>query len=164
MPGRRPKRLAGDYGLFILSDFPAANFSEDAQQAVLDRVAKGAGLLMVGGWESFHGAGGDWDGTPIGNVLPVEIAGQDDRRNCDVPVLVAGSRNIPLHRICLGKIGPRSSAASTRSRPSPRPRCSWKPACSMRSCGTRTYSHFRSPNNCRCWSSASINKAEPHRS
>ena len=91
-----PDELAGDYGLFILSDFPESHLSEDAQQTVLDQVAAGAGLLMVGGWESFHGLGGDWDGTLLGNVLPVEIAGQDDRRNCDVPVLVRRLREHPI--------------------------------------------------------------------
>jgi uncharacterized membrane protein len=43
---------------------------------------------MIGGWESFHGHGGDWDGTPIGNALPVEISKEDDRINCDQPALV----------------------------------------------------------------------------
>ncbi len=94
-----PEELAGDYGLIILSDFPAANLGEEAQHALLDQVAGGAGLLMIGGWESFHGLGGAWDGTPIGNVLPVEIANRDDRRNCDVPVLV---RRLKEHSILDG--------------------------------------------------------------
>lgn len=85
-----------DYGLFILSDYPAANLSAADHQAILDRVAKGAGLLMIGGWESFHGMGGDWNGTPIGNALPVEIADADDRRNCDQPVLVRRTMDHPI--------------------------------------------------------------------
>jgi len=43
---------------------------------------------MIGGWESFHGHGGNWDGTPIGKALPVEIAGEDDRINCDQSALL----------------------------------------------------------------------------
>jgi uncharacterized membrane protein len=53
---------------------------------------------MIGGWESFHGLGGDWDGTPIGHALPVEIAHADDRRNCDQPVLVRRTMEHPISR------------------------------------------------------------------
>lgn len=74
--------------LFILSDYPAARISSELQQRIVDDVQAGAGLLMIGGWESFHGLGGDWNGTPIGDILPVEIAGSDDRLNCDLPVIV----------------------------------------------------------------------------
>lgn len=93
-----PSQWENDYGLFILSDYPAANLSAANHEALLDRVAKGAGLLMIGGWESFHGVGGDWDGTPIGNALPVEIARTDDRRNCDQPVLVRRPMDHPITR------------------------------------------------------------------
>ena len=37
--------------------------------------------MMIGGWESFHGEGGNWDGTPVGDMLPVEIRSTDDRTN-----------------------------------------------------------------------------------
>lgn len=85
-----------DYGLFILSDYPSANFGPADHDALLERVARGAGLLMLGGWESFHGVGGDWDGTPLGNALPVDIAKTDDRRNCDRPVLVRRMMDHPI--------------------------------------------------------------------
>lgn len=85
-----------DYGLFILSDYPASQLSDSDQQQLLARVAAGAGLLMIGGWESFHGLGGDWDGTAIGDILPVEISSEDDRRNCDQPVLVRRVKDHPL--------------------------------------------------------------------
>jgi uncharacterized membrane protein len=61
------------------------------QEIILAQVKRGAGLLMIGGWESFHGFGGDWDHTPIGNALPVEISVEDDRINCDQPALVLKS-------------------------------------------------------------------------
>src|SRR6478609_994149 len=68
--------------LFIVSDYPSAMMLPPVQEIVLDQVNNhGAGLLMIGGWESFHGHGGNWDGTPIGKALPVEIAGEDDRIN-----------------------------------------------------------------------------------
>ena len=75
--------------LFVLSDYPSARMPAAVQEIVLKQVHDhAAGLLMIGGWESFHGHGGDWDGTPIGNALPVEIAFEDDRINCDQPALV----------------------------------------------------------------------------
>jgi len=74
--------------LIILSDYPAKNLSSNAQTTLLGQVEQGAGLLMIGGWESFHGHGGDWNDTPIGRALPVEIANEDDRVNCDQPALL----------------------------------------------------------------------------
>jgi uncharacterized membrane protein len=73
---------------FILSDYPATMLGRELQQRLLVQVEQGAGLLMCGGWESFHGCGGDWNVTPVGDALPVEIAAADDRVNCDRPVLV----------------------------------------------------------------------------
>ncbi|MFM9965265.1 MAG: glutamine amidotransferase [Planctomycetaceae bacterium] len=74
--------------LFIVSDYPAARMDAVAQRKLVEQVANGAGLIMIGGWESFHGLGGDWDGTPVGNALPVVLASDDDRLNCDQTVLV----------------------------------------------------------------------------
>lgn len=74
--------------LLILSDYPAARVDAATQNRLLEHVTAGTGLIMIGGWESFHGLGGDWDGTPIGNALPVLIDSSDDRLNCDQPVLV----------------------------------------------------------------------------
>ncbi|HEY0983593.1 glutamine amidotransferase [Schlesneria sp.] len=69
--------------LLILSDYPAANFAPECQEAALKLIQQGCGLLMIGGWESYHGFGGDWNGTPLAAALPVEIAAQDDRMNFD---------------------------------------------------------------------------------
>jgi hypothetical protein len=80
--------LSAEYSLFIFSDYPAAHADLSLQGRIIDRVQTGAGLLMIGGWESYHGLGGNWDGTPIGDALPVEISSEDDRRNCDQPVFV----------------------------------------------------------------------------
>ena len=59
----------------------------------LSDLDQAAGLLMIGGWESFHGHGGNWDGTPIAEALPVEISSEDDRINCDQPALVLESES-----------------------------------------------------------------------
>lgn len=72
--------------LVILSDFPASRMGREVQSALLDAVKRGSGLLMIGGWESFHGLGGDWDATAVADVLPVVIERTDDRMNCDHPV------------------------------------------------------------------------------
>ncbi len=80
--------MAVPRSLFIVSDYPASRMNVTVQNQLLEEVAAGAGLIMIGGWESFHGLGGDWDGTPIGDALPVIIESTDDRLNCDQPVLV----------------------------------------------------------------------------
>lgn len=67
--------------LLILSDYPASQFSPHCQELALKKIDQGCGLLMIGGWESYHGLGGDWDGTLIGSALPVEIQTTDDRIN-----------------------------------------------------------------------------------
>ncbi|NQV25623.1 MAG: hypothetical protein HQ518_14785 [Rhodopirellula sp.] len=72
--------------LFVFSDYPAKQIDIALQTQIVEMVRNGAGLLMIGGWESYHGLGGNWNGTPIAAVLPVDIADHDDRRNCDQPV------------------------------------------------------------------------------
>jgi uncharacterized membrane protein len=91
VPSDRPitaERCRMPRKLFVLSDYPAKNMSSNAQTALLGQVHHGAGLLMIGGWESFHGHGGNWNDTPIGRALPVEISNEDDRINCDQPALL----------------------------------------------------------------------------
>lgn len=82
--------------LVVFSDYPAGRLSDEDQAAIAGRVQQGAGLLMIGGWESFHGLGGDWDNTPIGRLLPVEIASTDDRMNCDRPLIVRRCSRHPI--------------------------------------------------------------------
>lgn len=88
--------LERQWSLFVLSDYPAQRISEPLQREFVRRVEIGAGLLMIGGWESFHGLGGDWDGTPIGEILPVRISSDDDRLNCDHPVFARPSEPHPI--------------------------------------------------------------------
>jgi len=48
-----------EYELIICSDFPAEMLTEPVQQRVVERVQTGCGFLMIGGWESYHGLGGN---------------------------------------------------------------------------------------------------------
>ncbi len=81
-------QLSEPYQLYILSDYPAENLSEDVEACLIQQIENGSNLLMIGGWESYHGMGGDWDGTKIGQLLPVKISSKDDRQNCDSPVFL----------------------------------------------------------------------------
>jgi hypothetical protein len=84
--------------LVVLSDYPSVRLSPSLQQRLVQLVEAGAGLLMIGGWESFHGCGGDWDRTTVAAALPVEISPTDDRVNCDQPALVRCVREHPTVR------------------------------------------------------------------
>jgi uncharacterized membrane protein len=48
---------------------------------IVEEVERGCGLLMIGGWNSFHGLNGLYDNSPLASVLPVEIEHHDDRIN-----------------------------------------------------------------------------------
>lgn len=91
--------LETEYAAFILSDYESKNFS-DAQFAHLQKcVAEGAGLIMFGGWESYHGRFGEYDETVLKEILPVEMLPEDDRRNYAQPVLVVpadGQEDSPI--------------------------------------------------------------------
>jgi len=61
------------YRALILGSVEAASFSPDQLRMIQDFVGKrGGGLLMVGGRRAF--AEGGWTGTPVGEVLPVNLA------------------------------------------------------------------------------------------
>ncbi len=91
-----PQRLAAPRQLVILSDYPARNMPAEVQRLLVTQVEQGAGLLMIGGWESYGGLGGDWGPTAVGQILPVQIAERDDRVNCDQPTLVVCRREHPI--------------------------------------------------------------------
>ncbi len=74
---------AGPRKLIILSDYPAAVLPAEGHALIDSAHKNGAGLLMIGGWESYHGQGGDWDGKPAADLLPVVISSEDDRINHD---------------------------------------------------------------------------------
>jgi hypothetical protein len=74
--------------LYVLSDYPAANFDRSQMDRLCQRMADGAGLLMLGGWKSYHGQGGDYHRTPLADLLPVRMLDRDDRRNWPQLILV----------------------------------------------------------------------------
>jgi len=82
--------------LFILSDFTADCFPQPLQETMLEHVHRGAGLIMLGGWESFTGAAGGWHDTPVAAALPVHIDPHDDRVNCDQPALIRAAGEHPI--------------------------------------------------------------------
>lgn len=88
--------LQVQHQLYILSDYPAAQFDHDLQSQVVEHVRRGSNLFMIGGWESFHGSGGHWNETPLGDILPVHIGTKDDRRNCDSPVFLKQQADHPI--------------------------------------------------------------------
>lgn len=82
MNARFPKGLRErDYKLYILSDYPSRNFPPGAMKAIVRKVEAGASLLMIGGWESFHGLIGGYQSSALAPVLPVECLRKDDRLN-----------------------------------------------------------------------------------
>lgn len=58
----------GKYDVYILGDVPAAYLTERQQQLLAQAVEQGAGLIMLGGRDSF-GDGG-WGRSPVARVLP----------------------------------------------------------------------------------------------
>lgn len=82
--------------LFVLSDYPSSMLGKAAQDKLVTQVQSGAGLVMIGGWESFCGQGGHWAGTAVAQALPVNIASSDDRVNCDQPALIVKRQDHPI--------------------------------------------------------------------
>ncbi|MFW6146113.1 MAG: glutamine amidotransferase [Planctomycetota bacterium] len=84
------------YGLYILSDYPVNNIRPTDAEAIAEAVAAGAGLLMIGGWESFHGLGGDYHRSRLADVLPVTMLDEDDRVNSATPCVIEPAADHPI--------------------------------------------------------------------
>ena len=89
-------RLGDDCDGLIISDYMAKQFAPSDFEQILVRVRSGMGLLMIGGWESFTGLGGDYHGTPLADVLPVEMKGSDDRINSYAPCMIQPVADHPV--------------------------------------------------------------------
>jgi uncharacterized membrane protein len=73
------------YHAIILDDVEASFFSQQQMLLMRQFVAeRGGGLLMLGGQESFLGGG--YKDTPLGDVLPVYLQGQEKSQGRDYPV------------------------------------------------------------------------------
>jgi uncharacterized membrane protein len=87
------------YTVYVVSDYPAARLGQAAMTHMAARVEQGAGLLMLGGWESFHGRLGEYHQSPLAAVLPVTMQSCDDRRNFAQPCLI---EKVADHEILAG--------------------------------------------------------------
>lgn len=66
-----PDFTSGKYDAFVLGDLDAAALGPANLKTLADAVAKGKGLLMIGGRTSF--GRGHYLGTPVGDALPIRI-------------------------------------------------------------------------------------------
>ena len=82
-PDRRPKDwdepfAPGKYDVYILGNLDSSLLTADELKQLAATVADGAGLLMLGGFQSF-GPGG-YAGTPLDAILPVRMAANERQR------------------------------------------------------------------------------------
>ena len=84
------------YALYVVSDYPANKFGAAAMDHVASRVEQGAGLVMIGGWESYYGLLGEYHASPLAEVLPVVMEQSDDRRNSAQPCLINKKADHPI--------------------------------------------------------------------
>lgn len=91
-----------EYDAFVIGELfmeagktGAVLMPEEIQQAIQDRVAEGAGLVLAGGWNSYQGGtddwAGNWHGTILAEVLPVNISNEWDTND-------AGTENLKIAR------------------------------------------------------------------
>ena len=88
--------LQASYNAYILSDYPRERFLPGQLETICNAVKNGAGLVMFGGWESYHGLLGEYHGTVLTDVLPVTMLPKDDRRNFSQGVLLASVQPHPI--------------------------------------------------------------------
>ena len=84
------------YGLYIISDYPVNNWEAKDFDRVAGAVNGGSGLLMIGGWESFHGLAGEYHDSPLRELLPVEMLKEDDRVNASQPWIIEKKEGHPI--------------------------------------------------------------------
>jgi uncharacterized membrane protein len=80
-----------NYDVIILSDVWYSVFTSEQLTEIENFVNLGGGLVMMGGWGSFGGyhGYGEWDGTIIEKILPVEIISNEDAvNNCTFKIKI----------------------------------------------------------------------------
>lgn len=92
--------LQNKFDAIILSDCSRRKTPASSQKAIVRQVEEGTGLLMVGGWASFSGPSGGWQGTALEKILPVSCLKRDDRIAFPSGALLGLKENHPI----LGKI------------------------------------------------------------
>jgi uncharacterized membrane protein len=88
--------VSRQYALYVVSDYPAAQFRDRQMEHIVRCVDGGSGLVMFGGWESYFGRLGEYNRSPLAEVLPVRMLDRDDRRNAAQPCLVEKVREHPI--------------------------------------------------------------------
>ena len=92
------------YDIVMLDDTPARAFDETGQRELADAVQNnGIGLLASGGAGAF--ADGGYHGTPVADVLPVEITGEEEKIDPSVglAIIIDTSGSMAGTRIELAK-------------------------------------------------------------
>jgi len=92
----RPSLAKAEPRLYIISDYPVKNLTDADFRRIVGDVERGGGLLMIGGWESFHGAAGEYHESPLAEVLPVRMQASDDRVNSAQPCLLEKRTDHPI--------------------------------------------------------------------
>jgi uncharacterized membrane protein len=72
----------GKYDVVILGDLPASRMPQPIQEKLAEMLRSGAGLLMIGGYESF--GPGEWRRTPIADFLPVQMKDDDGQTEAEL--------------------------------------------------------------------------------
>lgn len=85
-----------NHDLYIISDFSVNGWTIEDFELVLERIDHGAGLLMIGGWDSFHGLEGGYHTSPLGRALPVRMEHEDDRVNSSQPYVILKTQDHPI--------------------------------------------------------------------
>jgi len=65
--------LQEPYNAFILSDYPRERFQPGQLETICSAVNNGAGLVMFGGWESYHGLLGEYHNRAVNTDLLISI-------------------------------------------------------------------------------------------
>ena len=84
------------FDVFIIGDLDSSFLSSSQQEAIVNRVKNGGGLIMLGGYHSL-GPGG-YGNTPIGRILPVELGDREIGQITDpfLPELTPDGRQHPI--------------------------------------------------------------------
>lgn len=69
------------YDAVVISDGPGNEIDAEKMELLKEYVESGKGLGMIGGWWSFTGTKGNYHGTPVEEILPVNCLEEDDRVN-----------------------------------------------------------------------------------
>ncbi len=84
------------FDVFMIGDLDSSYLSSAQQEAIVQRVRAGAGLIMLGGYHSL-GPGG-YAATPLAAILPVELGDREIGQVTDpfLPELTAEGRQHPI--------------------------------------------------------------------